>query len=403
MDLSLKTNNQSIFTKSSTKVDTIVIHDQYAHENVHSGYCQHKPSLLRIRENKRTSKTPAKARKSLLLKEQVMYNYRCNCSVCLEQCKSNSKFKTHGAEKEKYFEGLQKDFIWLLEHLTPPSDKYKGCCIRIADILHFTRTETDQDLVAIKTERDSYVGTMKNFNKFTFHQLKQDILRILKKIETDDQETPNKIYGKVIESTCVPPDRSNYFRDPAISQFWDTPSKILRYPDDYSQLVFKNEVRGVDNIEKKTIVKFYAPILEQHPRREIQYDFKRMGDPEDLNNQELCHYYCLKICDYVKTMHGIEILKFKAHFQADSHGKLYLSFVKDITIKNSTLKIDGKMKEKYLKKIHSKVKDIKPEELDTSVDLPLRKITLGMEHLNKDSSPLATKLHKVMTDHYKKL
>lgn len=109
------------------------------------------------------------------------------------------------------------------------------------------------------------------------------------------------------------------------------------------------------------------------------------------------------MCDYIKNMYGIQILKFKAEFQADVNGKLYLSFAKEISVRPQALQIDSKKREGYLKRLYSKDKEAGPGDTFANIDLPFRKIVAWPENCSKDLSPFSQKLYEVMKSHYTKV
>jgi hypothetical protein len=61
-----------------------------------------------------------------------------------------------------------------------------------------------------------------------------------------------------------------------------------------------------------TIVNFFAPINEQKPMDEIDFDYKQMPSDYDLvmadDDQQYCQKLCMKMCYYIQKVRGYEVL-----------------------------------------------------------------------------------------------
>lgn len=84
------------------------------------------------------------------------------------------------------------------------------------------------------------------------------------------------------------------------------------------------------------IVEFFAPIDDENPEKPIKYDFRALGDDEDLirNNEE---GYCLKqvykMCYYVSKLYQFEILRMRCEFAKDFHGTIWFQYASTIVVR----------------------------------------------------------------------
>jgi hypothetical protein len=84
------------------------------------------------------------------------------------------------------------------------------------------------------------------------------------------------------------------------------------------------------------IVNFYAPVEKRDPLRQINYDFRSLGDDEDLirNDSEMyCLKQCYKYCYFISKLHQIEILRMKCEFAQDYHGTIWFQYASDIFVR----------------------------------------------------------------------
>lgn len=82
-----------------------------------------------------------------------------------------------------------------------------------------------------------------------------------------------------------------------------------------------------------------APINEDNPNEELDYQIKAAEYPDDLQllkddrDKDYCMKQCYKMCHYLQKVRQKELLQFKAEFLKDENGNIWLSFIKDFHIR----------------------------------------------------------------------
>jgi hypothetical protein len=64
---------------------------------------------------------------------------------------------------------------------------------------------------------------------------------------------------------------------------------------------------------------------------DINFLEHQVDELDDLNEQELCYQYCLRMSYYLQKVHGVEILKMKTEFTLDDDGVLLFTYANDIS------------------------------------------------------------------------
>ena len=77
------------------------------------------------------------------------------------------------------------------------------------------------------------------------------------------------------------------------------------------------------------MVQFFAPVNSKNPEKEIEYDYRSLGDDEKLI-QEDEETYCLKqvykMAFYVSKLFQMEILRMKCEFLKDHNGTIWFAY-----------------------------------------------------------------------------
>lgn len=94
-------------------------------------------------------------------------------------------------------------------------------------------------------------------------------------------------------------DRSLHYRDVAILRFWNRPTKVLnenqftftflkRQNDQIwnELMVVQTNIKAKLGTGRKIQIKFYAPIIDFNSSEPIYYDYERMGDDYDIDEEE---------------------------------------------------------------------------------------------------------------------
>jgi hypothetical protein len=139
------------------------------------------------------------------------------------------------------------------------------------------------------------------------------------------QEDQQFVYG--LSEVLTDKDFSNMFdKKPNAKDFnWRTV--------EYVQSCIKDPI----GIGKQCSVHFFAPLDETNHSLTIDYDYTRMPDELQLLQQQqwsaYCQKQCLKMCYYLQKVRGVEILQMKCEFLRDENSNVWLSYVKDITVR----------------------------------------------------------------------
>lgn len=84
------------------------------------------------------------------------------------------------------------------------------------------------------------------------------------------------------------------------------------------------------------VVEFFAHIDAEDKTRAIEYDFRALGEDQDLirNNQ---HRYCLKqvykMCYYVSTIWHQEIMRMRCEFTKDDNNTIWFQHASEIWVR----------------------------------------------------------------------
>jgi len=118
----------------------------------------------------------------------------------------------------------------------------------------------------------------------------------------------------------------------------------------------QTNIRAIQGTGQPIIVNFYAPIDRSNPSKQINFDFRSLGEDEDLIRNDL-EKYCLKqvykYCYYVSKLHQIEILRMKCEFAKDYHGTVWFQYASEIYVRpNMDAKKDLEAEIERIKKIN---------------------------------------------------
>jgi len=115
-------------------------------------------------------------------------------------------------------------------------------------------------------------------------------------------------FNKTQSKNLRPADRMLYYRDVAILRYWNKKTRVnsetqftitfLKRQNDQiwkELMVVQTNIKAKIGIGKILNITFYAPILSEDQEEPIEYDFNRMGEDSELDQQEICHKQCLII------------------------------------------------------------------------------------------------------------
>jgi hypothetical protein len=102
--------------------------------------------------------------------------FQCQCSVCINQIKGKLINTVHKMpeklkkslsiiDRETYYKrysGFPKDFMWLIEHLLPFSERIKGCELIFPDTIFF---KNGKPHMVVKMDKDYCLTSLKSGEK----------------------------------------------------------------------------------------------------------------------------------------------------------------------------------------------------------------------------------------------
>lgn len=142
------------------------------------------------------------------------------------------------------------------------------------------------------------------------------------------------------------------------------------------------------------IVRFYAPLDREDPGKQIEYDFRSLGEDEDLiknDEQKYCLKQAYKICFYVSKLYQCEILRMKCEFVKDHNRTIWFQYAQDIWVRPNMHAV--KATEDQAQRIR-KINEDHREHL-----LMMNEIHASQ---NKERE-LSQKLGQMMSEHYQKM
>lgn len=114
----------------------------------------------------------------------------------------------------------------------------------------------------------------------------------------------------------------------------------------YNTAYWKKEIDKVDSIQTNVraqigcgtpiFVEFFAPFVAKKYDEEIDYDFKALGEDEDLirhNEERYCLKQCYKMGYYIQQLYKLEILRMRAEFAKDIHGTIWFTHASKILVR----------------------------------------------------------------------
>jgi hypothetical protein len=100
--------------------------------------------------------------------------------------------------------------------------------------------------------------------------------------------------------------------------------------------LIQTNIRAIQGCGAPIIVNFYAPIDKRDPMKQIDYDFRALGEDEDLIRGDP-EMYCLKqvykYCYFISKLHQIEIIRMKCEFAQDFHGSIWFQYASQIFVR----------------------------------------------------------------------
>ena len=187
-----------------------------------------------------------------------------------------------------------------------PSEGNKGIFFKDSALLRFV------DVNQVNNLDDAF---MKNFEQTEAGEVKYNTAELA---QTKSQVPHYPV--QVVSDTGL----MSVFTKRANDDFWKTISCI------------QTNVKAQIGCGTPIIVRFYAPLDREDPGKQIEYDFRSLGEDEDLiknDEQRYCLKQAYKICFYVSKLYQCEILRMKCEFVKDHNRTIWFQYAQDIWVR----------------------------------------------------------------------
>ena len=128
--------------------------------------------------------------------------FQCQCSVCINQIKGKLINTVHKMpeklkkslsiiDRETYYKrynGFPKDFIWLIEHLLPFSDRIKGCELIFPGTVFF---KNGKPCMFVKMDKDFCLTKINSGERLNL----QNIMKALQNNARDHKRDTNGVFA----------------------------------------------------------------------------------------------------------------------------------------------------------------------------------------------------------------
>lgn len=136
---------------------------------------------------------------------QCAGGFACQCSICTgvvrverrtQVALTVSQDDMHGDLRELVFEGIPRDFEWLMRSLLPESDKVKGCELIFPDTVFFKK---GKPVLIIKSDmRDYCLQGVTHPKKLSLQSIYKDFQNVVRRRKKDNTGPFGKIYQSLI-------------------------------------------------------------------------------------------------------------------------------------------------------------------------------------------------------------
>lgn len=145
------------------------------------------------------------------------------------------------------------------------------------------------------------------------------------------------------------------------------------------------------------IVNFFAPVNKDSLADEIKYDFRSLGDDEDLlirnDERKYCLKQCYKMCYYVTQLYQCEIIRMRCEFVKDHNRTIWFTHASKIWARpNMQAAKASEEQERRIKRINEENRQKYMEMMQRQAEVR-----------EAEGSTLCQNLGKMMDAHYLKL
>ena len=119
--------------------------------------------------------------------------------MCIEQTKPEyfnqfDIYQNQAEVREQYYQGMPRDFQWLMQHLLPINDKIRGCELIFPDTVLFHRGKPK---VIIKNDKEFCLLPVRQMSKLNLQSIYKEFSNVVRERKKDFSGPFMKLYGNV--------------------------------------------------------------------------------------------------------------------------------------------------------------------------------------------------------------
>eukprot|EP00347_Sterkiella_histriomuscorum_P018862 403343887 len=121
--------------------------------------------------------------------------FTCECTICLEQTKPEYHLDIYQNQldvREHLFQGMNRDFHWLMQHLLPINEKIRGCELLFPDSVLFQRGKPK---IILKNDKEFCLMPIRQLSKFNLQSIYKDFSNVVRERKKDFAGPFHKMYG----------------------------------------------------------------------------------------------------------------------------------------------------------------------------------------------------------------
>jgi hypothetical protein len=131
----------------------------------------------------KTSKSKSDA---IVQQDHAHGKFTCDCTICYEQTKPDYHldiFQNKQEVREALYEGFEKNFAWLIEHLLPTNDKIRGCELIFPDSVIFSKNGKPK--LIVKDDKEHCLMAIKQPSKLNLQSIYKDFSNVVRERKKD--------------------------------------------------------------------------------------------------------------------------------------------------------------------------------------------------------------------------
>lgn len=111
--------------------------------------------------------------------------FTCDCTICIEQTKPDYNLDIYQNKldvREQYYEGQEKKFSWLIDHLLPCNDKIRGCELLFPDSVLFMN---GKPRVIVRNDKEHCLMPIRQLRKLNLQSIYKDFSNVVRERKKD--------------------------------------------------------------------------------------------------------------------------------------------------------------------------------------------------------------------------